>query len=195
MPFFKKGKDMKVKRGNRMVLKIIIAVAIAFAVGVLLYNLRWTLWHYLYVCPWISDSVRQTERMRVRLLCETDHEALLEACRELSRRARRGDLKPGEYNIRRDRHPLASRFPQPILDLEPSYVFISENDIRRVMLEMLGGLGHFGVQAYTEDYEKPYPTYPYGDKELIPGLWYYDDGYHDNPEYDKKIEALLQKRK
>jgi len=181
------------KLGKRMVLKIIIAVAIAFAVGLLLYNLRCTLWHYLYVRPWIADSARQTMRMRVRLLCETDHEALLEACRELSRRAGRGDLKPGKYNIRRDRHPLASRFPQPILDLVPSYVSVSENDSRQVMLEMLGGLGHFGVLAYTEDYKKPYPTYSYGDKKLIPGLWYYDDGYQGHPEYEKRIEALMKK--
>ncbi len=184
------------KVSKRTVLKIIIAVAAAFAVGVLLYQLRWTLWHYLYVRPWIADSARQTMRMRVRLLCETDHEALLEACRELSRRAGRGDLRPGrKYGIRRDRHPVASRFPQPILVLVPSYVSISENDSGRVMLEMLGGLGHFGVLAYTEDYKKPYRTYSYGDKKLIPGLWYYDDGYQGHPEYEKRIEALMQKGK
>ncbi len=135
------------KVSKRTVLKIIIAVAAAFAVGVLLYQLRWTLWHYLYVRPWIADSARQTMRMRVRLLCETDHEALLEACNELSKRAKRGDLRPGEYNIRRDRHPVASRFPQPILDLAPSYVYIDENDSGRVMVEMYGGLYHFGVEA------------------------------------------------
>ena len=176
-----------------MVLKIIIAVAIAFAVGVLLYNLRWTLWHYLYVCPWISDSVRQTERMRVRLLCETDHEVLLEACNELSRRAKRGNLKPGKYNVRRDRHPEASRFPQPILNLAPSCVYIDENDSGRVMLEMMGGLVHFGVEAYTEDYQKPsFAGFKFGDKELIPRLWYYDDGYRGHPEYEERIKALMQ---
>ena len=63
------------------------------------------------------------------------------------------------------------------------------------MLEMLGGLVHFGVVAYTEDYQKPpFAGFKFGDRELIPGLWYYDDGYN-NPEYDKKFEALLQKWK
>ena len=186
---------MKMKIDKRMVLKIIFALVIAFAAGVLLYNLRWTLWHYLYVRPWVADSARQTMRMRVRLLCETDHEVLLEACRELSRWAARGDLKPGRYNVRRDRHPKASQFPQPILDLAPSYVYVDENDSNRVMVAMHGGLDHFGVEAYTEDYKKPYPTYQYGDKELIPGLWYYDDGYIGHPEYEKRIEALMQKGK
>jgi hypothetical protein len=179
---------MKMKIGKRMVLKIIIAVVIAFAVGYPLYGL-----YALYTSMIVVN--KDVQQKQVRLLCETDHKVLLEACRELSRRAKRGDLRPGQYNIRRDRHPLASRFPQPILDLVPSYVFISENDSRRVMLEMLGGLGHFGVQAYTEDYKKPYPTYLYGDKELIPGLWYYDDGYRGHPEYEKRIEALMKKGK
>jgi hypothetical protein len=184
----------KMERGKRMVLKIIIAVAVAFAIGILLYCLRWTLWLCLYAYPWIADSARQTRRMRVRLLCEVDHGVLLEACNELSRRAGRGDLKPGRYNVRRDRHPEASRFPQPILDLAPSYVYIDENDSGRVMLEMMGGLDHFGVEAYTEDYQKPsFAEFP--DKELIPRLWYYDDGYRGHPEYNKRIEKLMQRGK
>jgi len=127
------------------------------------------------------------------LLCETDHHSLLEACRELSRRAAKGDLRPGQYFVLIDRDPEASTFPQPILDLAPSYVYIYEDT--GVRLEMLGGLGHFGVQAYPEDFKQPYADFRYGDRELIPGLWYYDDGYEGNPKYAKKIEALLQKRK
>ena len=42
---------------------------------------------------------------------------------------------------------------------------------------------------------RQYQSFGYGDKELIPRLWYYDDGYRDNPEYDKKIETLIQKGK
>jgi hypothetical protein len=179
---------MKMKIGKRMVLKIIVVVAIAFAVGYPLYGL-----YALYTS--MIEVKKDVQQRQVRLLCETDHKVLLEACRELSGRAARGDLKQGgKYNVRRDRHPKASRFPQPILDLNPSYVYIDENDSGRVMVEMHGGLHHFGVQAYTEDYKKS-SWAVYGDKELIPGLWYYDDGYLNNPEYDKPIEALLQKRK
>jgi hypothetical protein len=35
----------------------------------------------------------------------------------------------------------------------------------------------------------------YGDKELIPGLWYYDDGYVHNSRWDEWVEAMLRKRK
>jgi len=134
--------------------------------------------------------------IKVRLLCKTDHQALLEACNKLSKQVAKGNLKPGKYMVRIDPDPEVSKFPRPILDLRPTYVYIDENDSGRVLIEMLGGLlGHFGVLAYTEDYKKPYRTYSYGDKELIPKLWYYDDGYRDNPEYDKKVDALMQKGK
>ena len=55
-------------------------------------------------------------------------------------------------------------------------------------MEMMGGLDSFGVYAYPEGYEKPPHTTALGDKKLINGLWYYDDGYNVNPEeYDKQI--------
>jgi len=60
---------------------------------------------------------------------------------------------------------------------------------------MLGGFGHLGALAYPEDFKEPWPNFKYGHKQLIPGLWYYDDGYDGNPKYDSKIEALLKKRK
>jgi len=182
---------MKMKSRKKMVFKIVfIVLAISFAASFVL-----PIAYYPWLPIWIYVMAHQAERMRVHLLCETDHEVLLEACRELSRQVAKGDLKPGRYWVRMHADPETSKFPQPILNLAPTYVYIDENYTGRVMLEMLGGLGHFGVQAYPEDYKKPYPTYQYGDKELIPGLWYYDDGYRGHPEYDKRIEALIQKRK
>lgn len=135
-----------------------------------------------------------SQKRRVRLLYKTDHQALLGACRELSRRVSVGDLKPGKYLLSgSSRRKEVSQFPQPILDLGPINVFIDYDG--RVMLEMAGGLDHFGVSAYPEDYKKPPHTEKLGDKKLIPGLWYYDDGYRDNPEYEKIIEALRLKAK
>ena len=89
----------------------------------------------------------------------------------------------------------ASRFPKVILDLQPRYVHINENNSGRVGIPIFEGFDHFGVNAYTEDYMESGPKHEYGDRELIPGLWYYDDGYIDDPEYDKKIEALMRKAK
>jgi len=57
-------------------------------------------------------------------------------------------------------------------------------------------MDHFGVRIYPEDFNKPYPGFTYGDRKLLEGLVYYDEGYDFNPEYyGKKIEKLLQKRK
>ncbi len=170
-----------------IVLALVIVLAIAIFVG-------YTVGDYLLAHGFIFFAVREAHYRQIRLLCNTDHRALLEACRELSELTARGDLKPGRYRIYMDPDPEASRFPKPLLDLNPSYVYIDENDCGRVMVEMLGGLGHLGVQAYTENYKKP-SWAEYGDRELIPGLWYYDDGYNDNPEYNKKIDALIQKGK
>ena len=131
----------------------------------------------------------RAQRIRVRLLYRTDHESLLLACRELSKKKAAGILKSQMYNILFDPHSEAAKFPTAILELEPNYVFI-DND-GRIMIEMLGGLDHFGVNAYPEDYEKSSDMEKLGDKKLLDGLWYYDDGYLANPDdYDKQIESL-----
>lgn len=180
---------MKTTQGRRRILKrMLTSLLIALGLGSLLA----VLFPPLYTVAFVFHGVWYAERAQVRLLCETDHQVLLEACRELSRRVATGELKPGRYYVRRDRAPEASTFPQPILDLRPSYVYIYDD--AGVRLEMLGGLDHVGVQAYPEDFKEPYPNFSYGGKELIPGLWYYDDGYEGNPKHQKKIEALLQKR-
>lgn len=180
------------KIGRKTVLKkIVIVVTIAVAVFLALYILYHILLP-LYIRGFVFIAAKDAQNKRVRLLCKTDHQALLEACRELSGRCDKGELKPGRYYIGYDQDPKASSFPQPILNLKPSYVFI-DND-GWVKLEMIGGLGHFGVSAYPEDYKMPSYS-EYGDKELIPGLWYYDDGYRGHPEYEKRIKALMQKGK
>jgi hypothetical protein len=175
---------------KKMVVKIVAVVAIMCAVTLVL-PLPFNPWHPVGI---VAMAFR-AGRIRVRLLCETDYQALLQACRELSSRFARGDLKPGKYWVRINRDPEVSTFPQPILDLRPSSVYISQDTAGRVKLEMLGGLDHVGVLAYPQDFKEPWPNFKYGDKELIPGLWYYDDLYEGDPKYDEKIEALLKKRK
>jgi hypothetical protein len=128
----------------------------------------------------------------VRLLCKTDYRALLDASRELSQRAGQLGLKPEEhYRIRFGRCTQAANFPKPILALGPSYVFVRSDG--SVGIEMLGGLGHCGVRAYPEGFRAPYPNFWFGDKELIPGLWYYDDGYKDSPDHRKRIDSLIER--
>ena len=171
---------------------MVIVVSIVLVIAIAIIYVFHDALDYLLIRGFVFFAIRDAQQRQARLLCDTDFQALLEACRELSRQVATGDLKPGKYRICRDRHPQASRFPKPILDLAPTYVFIHESG--QVILEMLGGLHHLGVYAYPEDYKLP--SYAeYGDRELIPGLWYYEEGYKDSPELRKKIDALLQKRK
>jgi hypothetical protein len=139
-----------------------------------------------------GGEAKKAIQRQERLLCETDHQALMEACREISRMFTDGELKKYQYQVRNNPDPEISSFPQVILDLEPTYINLHPGC---VTVELCGGLDHFGVYAYTEDFKPPVRNYYYGGRELVPGLWYYDDGYENNPEYDKTIEALIQKRK
>ena len=142
----------------------------------------------------IKESVKDRQRL-VRLLSDTDHQALLEACREISKEVSAGNVTaPNRYIVRYKPDPEISRFPQIVLDIEPLCIDIHSDG--SVSLEMTGAFHHSGVTAYPENYEKPSEHFRYGDIKLIDGLWYYDDGYHLNPEkYDKRIESLLEKGK
>ena len=133
------------------------------------------------------DVIKANSRMPI-LLYETDHRALLNACRRLIDQGYKG-----RYNIRIDRDPEVDSFPKEILQLKPTYVYIRDDNV--AMVEMMGGMSHFGVLAFPDGFKRPPQGTGYGDKKLIDGLWYYDDGYRSNPDYDKKIEALRPKQK
>lgn len=175
--------NVKLRQGKRKITKVAIVLVVAF----IIFNIAW----FLNPLGYIIRDVGKGKQRQIRLLCETDFQVLLEACRQLSSRVATGDLKPQQYNVRIKPHSEISRFPQPILDLEPTYVII---DIRgSVTIELHGGFLHYGVMAYPEDFEKP-PGAEYGDMKLIDGLWYYDEDYKRSPKIQKKIEELLQKR-
>jgi len=117
----------------------------------------------------------------------------LEACREISKEVVAGNLDPKGYIVRYKPDPEISRFPQIILDIEPLCIDVYNDG--RVSLEMTGALHHSGVTAYPENYKNPSDYFKFGDRELIPGLWYYDDGYHEDAEFGKKIDELIAKHK
>jgi hypothetical protein len=133
----------------------------------------------------LVDQKRDVRQRNVLLIYETDHKALLEACRKVLKEAREGKWEYRQYNIRLEHDPNADRLPEQILRLNPTYIGIGEDSM---MIEMLGGLAHFGVLAFSE-------SEGHGDKKLLDGLWYYNDGYHEVPDYDKVIESLRPKTK
>jgi hypothetical protein len=85
---------MKTRQGRRRILKrMLTSLLIALGLGSLLAVLL----PQLCAVAFVFHGVWYAERAQVRLLCETNHEVLLEACRELTRRVATGDLKPGRY--------------------------------------------------------------------------------------------------
>ena len=87
---------------------------------------------------------------------------------------------------------IGKQTPKAIRDLKPKRIGIDYDGF--MYLEMHGGMDHFGVKIYPEDFNEPSRgSFKYGDRELLPGLWYYDDGYLHNPEYDKRIDEIIQK--
>jgi hypothetical protein len=145
---------------------------------------------YLAVFPLLMVVLSDSDGPRARLLYETDHQALLEACRGLSGRVAVGEIKPGEYYIRPHPDPRTRTFPQIILDLDPSAVYIDTDG--GITIEMAGGMDHFGVCASPQGYSLPGSVFRA--KELIEGLWYYDEGYKERPDdWDKHLDKLRPK--
>jgi hypothetical protein len=180
------------KRKNPI--RTILIVSISLVIGITYFYVFYTEFPVmLYIRALVSHSVKEARQDRERLLCKTDYRILLDACRDILKQVDKGELKPGKYYVRRDPSPEVSHFPKQILDLKPSCIYVHDRSC--ISLEMLGGLDHFGVKAYSEDFNKSSPDYVYRDRKLIEGLWYYDDGYRGNPEYDKVIDEVINKNK
>jgi len=131
-----------------MVLKVIVIGTVLVLGGAVLVG--YMVNHYLVTYGFVFFRATETHQRRVRLLCDTDHHALLEACREISKQVARRDLKKSYCRIRKNPDPETSYFPEVILDLDPKSIYIDQEG--RVMVEMFGKLLHFGVDAYPEDY-------------------------------------------
>ncbi len=134
-----------------------------------------------------QESVRQN-----RLLCRTDHQALLAECRELHKQlsAENPDIKKQEY-IKVSDSDL-SKFP--LIRRLGGRVFASLNGA--VWIELGWTMRHFGVSAATEDFlRQSSSNRSYGNRELVPGLWYYDDEYNRDKDYDETIDRLLKRRR
>ena len=169
-------KDIKMnKREKMLILSVILLVGV---VGVIVGYVH-------YLMQFGADAAREVSQSKIRLL-STDHQALLGACRELSRQVASGGLKSGTYVA-----PEVLRFPEPIPTLRPNHVTIDRDGL--VKIEMGTGRSPLGVCAYPEGYPRYPPPFKYGDRRLLEGLWYYEDGYSTHPEaFDRKIDEILR---
>ncbi len=139
-------------------------------------------------------SVKDAQQRRVLLLCKTDHEALLKAGREILNQIPEDYLDTDGKRVAGVLHlPKGVQIPETIQDIRPRGFFVDYDGY--LIMEMHGGMTHFGVRIYPEDYKEPDRYFKYVDRELLPGLWYYDDGYIHNPEYDKRIEKLIDENR
>lgn len=132
-----------------------------------------------------SMTASEREQARARLLCEANHRVLLERCREVARQ-----FDAGLYVWNRLSAEEIARFPAAIRMLGPTYVSVDESGV--VEVEIATKTSPMGVRAYPEGYAEKHPQASYKDRELLEGLWYYDDGYRTDPEaYDRVIKVLL----
>jgi hypothetical protein len=118
----------------------------------------------------------RANKMREKLLRETDHQLLLKAGREiLSQVSPIENKTEGGHKIYGNFLPVPKevQIPKAIQNIHPHAILINSNDY--LMIEMHGGMDHFGVLIYPKDFKVPFPGFRYGDRKLIDGLWYYDD--------------------
>lgn len=184
MPEGSRGPGMKArKRMGRIARRIILVVVIGVPVAIVLCFVA-----SMLICARFFDT--DATGARVRLLYETDHQALLDACQELSKRVAAGELKPGEYDWIGKRPPReALTFPQTILDLKPRLVIV--RDRGEVTILMVGHPDYVGVRTWGPEKDSLYAG-----KKLLDGLWYCDLGYVRHPQdWDDRLEKLRPKAK
>jgi hypothetical protein len=110
-------------------------------------------------------TIRLTESRFTKsqtLLSDTDHQAVLAACREMMIRRKRGE-PTGEVE------PTDPIVPQLLRALHPARIIVGDDFVQ---LEMHGGFDHYGFYAYSEGSQEEGRD---GGKQLIKGLWFYTE--------------------
>ncbi len=141
-------------------------------------------------------------RTRSRLLSKTNYKHLLKACRELSIPIHNPD-NPEIFETRINysakdfsQNPslgMSNISIKVIKYLNPQMISIYDTGL--VIFSMGNTFWSFGISAYPEDYKGKIPEWFLGDRELLPGLWYFDEKYKTNQNYNKEIDALIKKNK
>ncbi len=176
---------------KKTALGIAIVIAIITLIGILVFSrsgpsLRISKPH----------GIPLAQQRRILLLYHTDHEALLKAGRQV---LSQGPKDPMKYRYYGPQHiegfpvPRGVRIPKVIRKLRPHASLINRNGY--VVLQMQGDATDFGVRIYPEGFKGHRYYFTCGNRELLPGLEYYDYKYNRIPEYDKRIDEIIQKGK
>ncbi len=176
---------------KKTALGIAIVIVVVTLIGVLVFSRRGPFSRISRL-----HGIPRAQQRRILLLYHTDHEALLKAGRQVLSQGPKdpmnyqyyGPIYLGGFPV-----PRGVRIPKVIRDLRTYATLINFDGY--LFLEMHGGVTGFGVRIYPEGFKEPRRYFNYGDRKLLPGLWYYDYGYRHNPQYDKKIDEIIQKGK
>ena len=89
----------------------------------------------VFLLPFIHGAL-EIKFGQYNLLYETDHEALLQTCRQMIKECREGYWNEEEdYSVNSNMHPDADKLPARILVLNPLHIWISKNYVQIEMIE------------------------------------------------------------
>jgi hypothetical protein len=133
----------------------------------------------------MMKTIEELAVKKQKLLHQTDHHELLKVCRQIIKDYNNGVFSKSQISIHDASAKDLKHIPEIILNLEPVYVWLSNN---RVMVALIGGLDHAGVTAYMNNKEAVARD---DDMKLIDGLRYYDDGLREaDDDYKEYLESL-----
>ena len=171
-------------------------VTIFTGIALILVTLAILLYFKLYIFSFLPAG--KPYLAQYRLLCKTDYKLLLKACRELPIPIQNPEnpmlgIKYSAKDISQNPPAGMSNISiKVITSLNPK--LISVYDTGLVIFFMGDTSWSFGISAYSEEYKGPIPESLFGDRELIPDLWYYDEHCRYDPNYINVINKLIKKK-
>jgi hypothetical protein len=182
----RKDCNVKMRKVHDSIIALVIVIIILIVVCVLFRS------KISEPVVFLDSTENLKHQRRILLLYHTDYKALLKAGREILRQGPKDTMNYRYYGIiylGGFPVPGGIHIPKIIRDLKTYDTRI--NFASYLFLEMQGGVTGFGVRIYPEDFKAPARYFNYGNRKLLPGLWYYDYQYNNDPEYDKKIDQII----
>jgi hypothetical protein len=124
----------------------------------------------IVIIAFISDGAAEFEVKRQRLLYQTDHQELLEACREVIKRYNEGLYSdPLIYRSDDALEEGRENIPEAILDIEPVRIWCDEDSVTVAIRIWMSGAGVRACSVCEEAEPR------WDEVKLIDGLYFFDD--------------------